>query len=92
MSGAKLAWEAFMRVLAEITEAKHEGASADDIQELFQHAGELLEIMGEEIESEPAEARAAMRSAVTAMRARLFQQHWPSTDGQWSARIGRKQP
>lgn len=72
MSGAKLAWEAFMRVLAEITEANYEGASADDIQELFQHAGELLEIMGEEIESEPAEARVAMRSAVAAMRARLF--------------------
>lgn len=71
MSTAKLAWDAFMRVLAEITEANRVGAPADDIHELFQHAGELLEIIDEEIENEPAEARAAMRSAVAAMRTRL---------------------
>jgi hypothetical protein len=71
MSTAKLAWDAFMRVLAEISEAHREGASADDIHELFQHAGELLAIMDEEIENEPHEARRDMRSAVVTMRARL---------------------
>ena len=71
MSSAKLAWDAFMRVLTEITEANRVGASADDIHELFQHASELLGIMGEEIENEPLEARADMRSAVVALRARL---------------------
>lgn len=35
MSAAKEAWDAFMRVLAEITRAQHEGASADDVHELF---------------------------------------------------------
>ncbi len=71
MSTAKLAWEAFMRVLAEITEANRIGAPADDIHELFQHANELLDIMDDEIENEPEAARADMRSAVTAMRERL---------------------
>jgi hypothetical protein len=71
MSTAKLAWDTFMRVLAEITEANRMGAPADDIHELFQHAGELLDIMDEEIENEPQEARGDMRSAVAAMRERL---------------------
>jgi hypothetical protein len=71
VSTAKLAWDAFMRVLAKISEAHREGASADDIHELFQHAGGLLDIMGEEIENEPQGARADMRSAVVTMRARL---------------------
>jgi hypothetical protein len=71
MSTAKLAWGAFMRVLAEISEAHREGASADEIHELFQHAGELLEIMDEEIDNEPLERRREMRSAVVTMRARL---------------------
>jgi hypothetical protein len=62
VSSAKLAWDAFIRVLAEITEANRVGASADDIHELFQHASELLEIMGEEIENEPPEARAGMQT------------------------------
>jgi hypothetical protein len=62
MRTAKFAWDAFMRVLAEMTEATREGASADDSHELFQHAGELLDIMGEEIENEPQGARADMRS------------------------------
>jgi hypothetical protein len=70
MSAAKLAWDAFMRVLAEITEANRVGAAADDIHELFHDAGELLDIIDEEIENEPTEARTAMRSAVAAMRAR----------------------
>jgi hypothetical protein len=72
MSTAKFAWDAFMRVLAEITEANRAGASANDIHELFQHASEL-EIMDEEIDNKPAEARAAMRSAVVALRARLVE-------------------
>jgi hypothetical protein len=38
------------------------GAPADDIHELFQHTGELLEVMGEEIESKPTEGEAALRS------------------------------
>ena len=71
MSAAKFAWDAFIRVLAEITEANRQGAAADDIHELFQHAGELLDIMDEEIKNEPAEVREAMRSAVATMRARL---------------------
>ena len=71
MSTAKLAWDAFMRVLADTTEANRQGLPADDMHELFQHASELLEIVDEEIENEPAEARADMRSAVVAMRARL---------------------
>ena len=71
MSAAKLAWEAFMRVLAEITEANRVGASADDIHELFQHAGELLDIVDEKIANEPETSRADMRSAVATMRARL---------------------
>jgi hypothetical protein len=60
-----------MRVLAEITEANRQGASADDIHELFQHASELLKIVDEEIGNEPPEAMADMRSAVATMRARL---------------------
>ena len=71
MSTAKLAWDTFMRVLAEISEANRIEAPADDIHELFQHANELLDIVDEEIENEPAEARADMRSAVGAMRSRL---------------------
>ncbi len=34
-----------MRVLVEIAKANREGASADNIHELFQHARELLDIM-----------------------------------------------
>ena len=49
MSTAKLAWDAFMRVLADITEANRQGLPADDMHELIQRAQELLEIMGEEI-------------------------------------------
>ena len=60
-----------MRVLAEISEANRIGASADDIHELFEHANELLQIVDEQIENEPQEARADMRSAVETMRARL---------------------
>lgn len=71
MSTAKLAWDAFMRVLAEITEANRIAAPADDIHELFQNANELLAIIDEEIENEPEEARTDMRSAVKAMRVRL---------------------
>ena len=71
MSAAKEAWDAFMRVLAEITRAQHEGASADDVHELFQHAGELLDIMDEEIDNEPAEAQDALRSALATMRTKL---------------------
>jgi len=71
MSNAKLAWDAFMRVLAEISEANRIEAPADDIHELFQYANELLDIVDEEIENDPAEARADMRSAVVAMRTRL---------------------
>jgi hypothetical protein len=71
MSAAKFAWDAFMRVLAEITEANRQGVAADDIHELFQHAGELLDIVDEEIANEPEGARADMRSAVATMRARL---------------------
>ena len=59
-----------MRVLAEISEAHRKGASADDIHELFQHAAERLDIMGEEIENEPADARDALRSALATLRMR----------------------
>ena len=58
-----------MRVLAEITEANRVGASADDIHELFKHASELLQIMGEEIGSEPPEGKADMQSVVATLRA-----------------------
>jgi hypothetical protein len=71
MSTAKLAWDAFMRVLAEITQAHREGAASDDIHELFQHASELLDIMDEEIANEPLEAQDALRSVLTTMRKRL---------------------
>ena len=71
MSTAKLAWDTFMRVLAEISEATRQDAPADDVHELFQHAGELLDIIDEEIDNESEEARADMRSAVAAMRERL---------------------
>ena len=71
MSAAKEAWDAFMRVLAEITRAQHEGASADDVHELFQDAGELLDIMDAEIDNEPSEAQDALRSALGTMRTRL---------------------
>ncbi len=73
MSNAKLAWEAFIRVLAEITEAHREGMSADDIHELFQHANELLEIVDEEIDNEPMESQDALRSALATMRMRLVE-------------------
>jgi hypothetical protein len=71
MSTASFAWETFMKVLAEISEANRRGLPADDIHNLFQHARELLDILDEEIDNEPQEARADMRSAVATMRARL---------------------
>jgi ElaB/YqjD/DUF883 family membrane-anchored ribosome-binding protein len=71
MSDAKFAWDAFMRVLAQITEASREGASSDDIHGLFQDARELLQIVEEEIENEPQEVRPALRSALSTMRTRL---------------------
>jgi hypothetical protein len=71
MSTAKLAWDTFMRVLAEISIATREDRSADDIHELLQHANELLDIIDDEINNEPEAARADMRSAVEAMWARL---------------------
>ena len=60
-----------MRVLAEITQANRDGVSADDIHELFRHAAELLDIVDEEIDNEPPEAQAALRSALTTMRTKL---------------------
>ena len=60
-----------MRVLAEIAAASREGEAADDIHELFQHAGELLDIMGEEIDNEPPDARDALGSALATLRMRL---------------------
>ena len=60
-----------MRVLADITEANRQGLPADDMHELFQHAQELLETMGEEIAKEPADAQDTLRSALAALRKRL---------------------
>jgi hypothetical protein len=71
MSTAKLAWDTFMRVLADISEAHRIEAPADDVHELFQHANELLDIVNDEINNELEEARTDMRSAVEAMRVRL---------------------
>jgi hypothetical protein len=71
MSTAKLAWDAFMRVLAEISEANRIEAPADDVHELFQHANALLDIIDGEINNEPEAVRADMRNAVEAMRSKL---------------------
>ncbi len=60
-----------MRVLVEITEANREGASADDIHELFQHARELLDIMEGEIVEHAVTLPSDARAVLVKLRSRL---------------------
>ena len=65
-----LAWDAFMRALAETSELRRSGANAGTVAELLRHARELLDIIEDEIAS-GLSATADDARTVLALRRRL---------------------
>ena len=76
------AWEAFLSAVAEAQHLHRSGGAAEAIQDLLQHARELLEIIEDEIVlnglSVPAEVRGGiehLRAQLTAVESGLVTRH-----------------
>jgi len=70
-STVERAWEAFLAAIAEAKELHGAGATAGVIQDLLQHARELLDIIDDEIARNAVQVSDEIRTGLTYMRSRL---------------------
>jgi hypothetical protein len=71
MTTIERAWEAFLAAVAEAKQVYGSGGATETVQDLLQHARELLEIIDDEIALNGLSVPAEVRGGLEHLRARL---------------------